>query len=178
MARNPGAPPTLRRGRGPWGRGRREVGVGGDRRPNCPQKGLLGGAGEPAGREGAGAELRGRGCCGRAGRPGCAAGAGRRRPPRLGLTKRKQPSAQPRHWGPPRGVEGGRAGTPGGARRGRGTSCLSPPAPGRSRSASKPSARRAPQPPSGSEASPPPTALTPSGCEIRGRQRLFAPQLG
>ncbi|XP_039094388.1 collagen alpha-1(XXVI) chain-like [Hyaena hyaena] len=30
----------------------------------------------------------------------------------------------------------------------------------------------------GFRAQPPPTALTPSGCEIRGRWRLFAPQLG
>ncbi|XP_032701757.1 basic proline-rich protein-like [Lontra canadensis] len=60
-------------------------------------------------REGAGAELRGRGCCGPAGCPGCAAEAGRRRPPRLGLTKRKQSSPSARSPGTGTRPEGSRA---------------------------------------------------------------------
>ncbi|XP_044929812.1 translation initiation factor IF-2-like [Mustela putorius furo] len=117
VARNPGAPPTLRRGRGPWGRGSRGGGGGGGvgRSPaklpaEGPPKRRRGyWPGGRLRREGAAAKLRGRGCCGRSGRPGCAAEAGRRRPPRLGLTKRKQSSPSARSPGTGTRPEGSRA---------------------------------------------------------------------
>lgn len=134
-----GAPPTLRRGRGPWGRGSRGGGGGSLAKlpaEEVPEASAATGRDSEAAprgdwpeREGADAELRGRGCGGRAGRPGCAAKAGRRRPSLPGLTKRKQPrlsACSPSRPGPPKGAGGGCAETLRVVRQGRGTSCLGP----------------------------------------------------
>ncbi|XP_053747196.1 translation initiation factor IF-2-like [Panthera pardus] len=136
--------------------------------------------GERLRQEGAGAERRGRGCCGRAGRPGCAAGAGRRRPPRLGLTKRKQPSPSTRSPGAGTRPEGSKAAALG-PQRERGEKEALParvPRPGPIPECFEAVDLEGSSASTGLRARPPPTALTPSGCEIRGRRRFFAPQLG
>ncbi|XP_045303446.1 translation initiation factor IF-2-like [Leopardus geoffroyi] len=136
--------------------------------------------GERLRQEGAGAERRGRDCCGRAGRPGCAAGAGRRRPPRLGLTKRKQPSPSTRSPGAGTRPEGSKAAAlgPQGERGEKEALPARVPRPGPIPECFEAVDLEGSSASTGLRARPPPTALTPSGCEIRGRRRFFAPQLG
>lgn len=120
--RSPGASPTLRRwGRQPWGRGGRGSGgvTGPAVRGAAAAASVTEGGGEAGGGRGS---PRGRVCCGLAGALGCAAGAGRRGPPRHGLTKSDGPA---RGSTVPTGP-GGRAGTLDEWRGGRGTSCLGP----------------------------------------------------
>ncbi|XP_043409273.1 translation initiation factor IF-2-like [Prionailurus bengalensis] len=157
-ARNPGAPPTLRRGRGPWGRGSRG---GGGCRPNCPRKGLPGCAADTG---------RARDCGRRARAPsgGVAAVAGA---PVAPAARRGRADGGRRAWASQRGNSPARlpaAPAPGPAQRGRRRPYWDPrgsaarkrhflpgsPAPGRFPSASKPSTWRAPQPPPGSEPGP------------------------
>lgn len=155
-AQSPGRAPDTAAGTRPVGAGQpRRGGVTGQTARRGGARGLRGGA------RGTGqnrrlrreADVRGRGCGGRAGRPGCAAGAGRRQLPRLGLTKRKQLCASacsPRRRGPPKGAGVGRAKTPKGARQGRGISCLGPRTDSRvlrgCRPGGPPSPQRAPSP--------------------------------
>lgn len=158
-----GAPPTLRRGRGPWGRGSRGgVCVGGGRQT------ARGAGAKASAATFRGSEAAPEGLAGTRERSErsrlwrslqssrlLAAGTGRQRPPSLGLTKRKHPSSSARstrRWGPPKGAGVSRAGTPGGARQGRGTSCLGP-RPGPIPESSKPLTWRASYPTASSEPS-------------------------
>lgn len=186
-ARSPGAPPTARRARRCGGGGADETRGGGGGVPGQTVRGGPPGASvprracEPGGQagRGAGKEPRGRGCCGRGGRRAARrrrADRGRRaRASQRADSQASRPAA--RTPGPPRGAGGGRAGTPGRAQRGTGTSCLGPhPGPSPERVEAARPERESPQPPRAP--SPAPAAgLTLSGGEIRGCQRLFGPQL-
>lgn len=176
-------PPTLRRGRRLRRAGQPRLW---GRRPNCPRTAGLwprprcAGPRGCAGAGGRGRQAGGRGCCDRASRPGCAAGAGRRRPPRLGLTKRKQASSSVRSPSTRARLRArvGRARDPEGARRGRGTSCLGPrpgPIPECFRSLRSQRGASAPTRP---RTHPPPAALTPSGCGSRRPPAAFASPAG